>query len=44
MGTKDFEGQAPLAMEKGLFEERAAFWNKYRPHLDVARPEERNEL
>lgn len=35
MGTKDFEGQVPLAMEKGLFEERSAFWNKYMPHLAV---------
>lgn len=33
MGTKDFEGQPPLAMERGLFEERSAFWNKYQPHL-----------
>lgn len=38
MGTKDFVGQSPLAMERGLFEERAAFWNKYHPHLP-AKPE-----
>lgn len=36
MGTKDFEGQLPLAMERGLFEERSAFWNKYQPHLAAA--------
>lgn len=46
MGTKDFEGKEPLAMERGLFEERSAFWNKYQPHLDVtvATSQEKGEL
>lgn len=43
-GTKDFEGQPPLAMERGLFEERSAFWNKYLPHLAAVSNVEKGEL
>lgn len=45
-GTKDYEGRPPLAMERGLLEERAAFWNKHKPHLAaaVAASEGKSEL